>query len=146
MKKIFKAAMTVAAAGGLMLGTSASAHADGVITGENYSLFTQSTASGFAEGEAWWTDSSGTSVYAKTSTTYASGFFANVGTGYTLNAWLERSTDGGATWHTVSGVHSLNSGGNVQTYPYYDGPGYLARACFQFTSWSGAAVHCSAGI
>jgi hypothetical protein len=59
---------------------------------------------------------------------------------------MERSTDGGQTWSVVSSVHAMSSNGSVSTYAYYDGPGYLARACFQFTSWSGAAVHCSTGI
>ena len=95
---------------------------------------------------SWTTSTESTGLSTKTSSTFAEAYFLADNTSYTENAWMERSTDGGQTWSTVSGVHAMSSSGSVTTYAYYDGPGYLARACFQFTSWSGAAVHCSTGI
>lgn len=43
--------------------------------------------------------------------------------------WLERSTNGGASWDVISGIHDESNGQSVQTYNYWDGTGYLARAC-----------------
>ena len=43
--------------------------------------------------------------------------------------WLERSTDGGASWDVVSGIHDETNGQSVQTYNYWDGTGDLARVC-----------------
>lgn len=146
MKTIHKAAMTVVAAGALLLGVGTGAQADTVVQGTNYSQVTQTTTAGVASAEAYWSDTSGNPVYSKTSTTYVTGYIADTDSGYTLNGWLERSTDGGKTWFTVSSVHSLSGNSSVTTYGYYDGPGYLGRACFQFTSWSGAAVHCNDGL
>ncbi|PWI45015.1 hypothetical protein CK485_07515 [Streptomyces sp. ICBB 8177] len=52
-----------------------------------------------------------------------------------------------STANEPSGIHSITpGGGDGSTYGYYDGPGYMIQACFQFTSWSGAAVHCSPAI
>ncbi|TDT98297.1 hypothetical protein EDD99_6524 [Streptomyces sp. 846.5] len=146
MNRISKATITAATAACLLLGTGTAAHADTVVDGENFSKVTQTTAAGYAEAEAWWSDTTRTPVYSKTSTTYVTGYFGDTNSGYTMNGWLERSTDGGASWYTVSGVHSLSGNSSAETDAYYDGPGYLARSCFQFTSWSGAAVHCSHGI
>lgn len=128
---------------GIALGaTTTSAKADTT----NSATVSQATAIGEATATVVWTNQTGNDVLTKTSATYAYGYFFADYTGYTMNAWLERSTDGGQTWSTVSGVHAMSSHDWVSTYSYYDGPGYLARACFQFTSWSGAAVHCTAGI
>jgi len=140
--------------------------ADDTYDGGGYAYVQQNTAAGAGiadvslqcESDGTWY-SAGSPVCdfgTKTTGTYAVGRFLDT-SGYTLNGWLERSTDGGQTWYTVSGVHSLTSASLsvaqwVQTDDYYDGtsgtwPGeYLARACFQFTSWSGAAVHCSPAI
>lgn len=98
----------------------------------------------------WWVDASGNATYSKTTPASAKAEFYDYHTGYTMNGWLERSTDGGQSWYQVSGIHSLSSTHSTEqeqtTGQYYDGPGYLARACFQFTSWSGAAVHCGPAI
>lgn len=123
--------LAVVAAIALPVGT---AHADTVIDGGWYSDVTQTTANGYGEAQVAWVDSTG-SYFASNKNTpaYAQGVFEDVNTNYTLNAWLERSTDGGATWSYLSGIHALNSSSTPQdvwTYAYYDGPGYLARACF----------------
>jgi hypothetical protein len=76
---------------------------------------------------------------------YVSGLFSNQGSGFTCIGMLERSTDGGAHFTVVSGYHYLASGPTPtvgQTGDYWDGPGYLARACFYF-DFSGSAVHCT---
>ena len=143
MLRAVKLAIATACAIGIALGaTSTSAKADTA----NMATVSQTTASGVATVAVYWTDQTGNvDLTSKTSATYASAYFFNDYTGYTMNAWMERSTNGGQTWSTVSGVHAMSGHDYVVTYAYYDGPGYLARSCFQFTSWSGAAVHCTAG-
>jgi hypothetical protein len=75
---------------------------------------------------------------------FAQALVQNDNSGYTCTGWLERSADGGESWSTISGDHTvLNNGAIQDTDPYYDGPGYEARACFKFTSWAGAATHCT---
>ncbi|WP_143079084.1 hypothetical protein [Streptomyces monashensis] len=50
--------------------------------------------------------------------------------GYGCEGWLQRSTDGGATWSTISGKTFTTGPGDQEfTGWYYDGPGYKARAC-----------------
>jgi hypothetical protein len=144
MRRAVKLSVAAACTIGIALGaTGTSAQADPATS----ATVTQTTANGEATGTVVWTDQSESiDLDTKTSATYAYAYFYAQYTTYTENAWLERSTDGGETWSTVSGVHTLDSEGFVSTDAYYDGPGYLARACFQFTSWSGAAVHCTAGI
>jgi hypothetical protein len=58
---------------------------------------------------------------------YARAFFSDDGD--TCDVWLERSTNGGKSWYTISAVHQINPGQQVTTYWYWDGAGYLARAC-----------------
>lgn len=50
--------------------------------------------------------------------------------GEICDGWLIRSSDGGATWTTVSGHHNVYTpGGSDYTGWYWDGPGYLTKAC-----------------
>lgn len=152
MNRIFKAALTAGSAASILLGVGTAAHADTVYTSGGDSSVEQDTANGYGAATATFVNSAGDEIDTKTSGTYIKGQFWDILSGYTMNGWLERSTNGGATWSTLSGVHSLvPSGGSSDDYyaatdNYYDGPGYLARACFQFTSWSGAAVHCTAAL
>jgi hypothetical protein len=96
----------------------------------------QYTASGFCNAEVYDSEE----VYGD----YVQASVSNNDSGYTCMGWLERSTDGGGSWSVISGYHTVANNGNTQaTDPYYDGPGYEARACFKFTSWSGAATHCT---
>jgi hypothetical protein len=61
-----------------------------------------------------------------------------------LNFWVQQDTGGG--YVTIWGPHSVPAtGGAVRSPSFYDGSG-LIRTCFQFTSWSGAAVHCTQGV
>lgn len=101
----------------------------------------QLTASGYCRAWIDTTLNSAGSVVA-----YAE--FDDLDPGWTCEGWLERSTDGGKHWYIISGYHLLDSVPVVEsdsTGTYYDGVGYLARACFQFT-FSGAATHCTYGV
>ena len=153
MRKHVMVAAAVATLGLTFVCTgTAQADSQGGGDGSNWGQVLEYTANGY--GEAWvnWSDSAGGGgVSTKTDTTYAVATFYDANTGYSLNGWLEREHDG--TWTQVSGTHALtsnlNTSGNdtqASTDAYYDGPGYLVEACFQFTSWSGAAVHCTPAI
>jgi len=146
MRRTVKLAIAMACTIGIALGaTGTSAEAEATTAGT--ATVSQATAVGVANATVQWTtQTESIDLSSKTSTTYAYAWFYMDYTGYNENAWMERSTNGGQTWTTVSGVHAMGSNDFVSTDAYYDGPGYLARACFQFTSWSGAAVHCTAGI
>jgi hypothetical protein len=151
MRRAVKLAITAACAIGVALGgSSISAKADTTINSGNQAWVTQDTAAGAGIASVTWSDpGANTILSSKNTPAYAYANIDNDFSGYSMAGWLERSTNGGATWSVVSGVHYLNSGNTYTealTDAYYDGPGYLARACFQFTSWSGAAVHCSPGI
>ena len=149
MNKRIKAAVAAATLG-LVLAGAGVAQADTSQNNGSNALVVENTANGLGEGYVWWVNGSGDPVDSKSTPAFAEAEFYDYQTGYTLNGWLERSTDGGKTWTQVSGTHALSStttdSSSAPTDGYYDGPGYLARACFQFTSWSGAAVHCSPAI
>ena len=149
MRRHIRAAVAAAALGTVLV-SAGSAQADTVQNNGSNALTVQNTADGFGEAYVWWVDGSGNPTGSKATPASAKAEFYDYRTGYTLNGWLERSTDGGKDWQQISGTHALSSTTSSQqeqtTDPYYDGPGYLARACFQFTSWSGAAVHCSPAI
>lgn len=149
MRRSFKAAIGAAALG-ITLVSAGTAQADTVDSNGRWAEVTQTTASGWASADLQFVDGSGNPINSKTAPAFVQATFYDVETGYTMNGWLERSTDGGNSWYRVSGTHTLSatltSTDEATTDPYYDGPGYLARSCFQFTSWSGAAVHCSPAI
>jgi hypothetical protein len=103
---------------------------------DDFNVVTQTTADGDCNAEAM------ASVIQKGD--FVQGEFSNVGSGFTCMFWLIRSTNGGGSWSVISGYHTLTGTSDTQmTDPYYDGPGYEAEACFKFTSWSGAATHCT---
>lgn len=126
----------LASATTVALGTTASA---AVSTPVEY--VSQPTATGLCNAVLFTTNT------VKADDPFVFGVFQNQDSGFSCDGWLMRSTDNGASWQQLSGVHSLNSNPDqtesATTYNYYDGPGYLAKACFQYTSWSGAAVHCT---
>jgi hypothetical protein len=79
---------------------------------------------------------------------YAYASFEDFNAGWDCTGWLERSTDGGNHWYLESGYHVVYSTfveTQDATGQYWDGGGYLARACFHL-NFSGAATHCSRGI
>ena len=149
MHKSVKAAIGAVTLG-IVLFSAGTAQADTTDTNGRWADVNQTTASGWANAALQFVDASGDPINSKTTPAFAQATFSNVETGYTMNGWLERSTDGGKTWYQESGIHTLSttltSVADQTTDGYYDGSGYLARACFQFTSWSGAAVHCSPAI
>lgn len=63
--------------------------------------------------------------------------------GYTMNAWV--NIDYGNGYVTVWGPVSVANNQYPDAGPFED-RGYLTQACFQFTSWAGAAVHCTGGV
>lgn len=151
MRRIVKLAIAAACTVGIAMGASGTSAEAATASSVPYvANVIQGTADGEGIAVVSWTNAAETEgPTTKTSSTYAMATIINDYSGFALNGWLERSTNGGNTWSNVSSVHAFNNGSvysAVNTYAYYDGPGYLARACFQFTSWSGAAVHCSPGI
>lgn len=125
-KRIATVTVTIGAAVGLMLGSAAPALADtqqayvaGSLTGDGtgacevFLLSAQVSAGGPA---------------------YVSAVVANSGT-KTCTGWIERSTNKGKTWTTVSprvAVPHSTPPAYAKTADYYDGPGDLARACYQY--------------
>jgi hypothetical protein len=138
-KKLFRTLFTVVGAIAILLGTQTAAQAE---TRGNYgadnSWVEQDTATGYCLAEV-------NTVYSGGSL-YAYGAFGDEQAGWSCTGWLERSTNSGVTWSEVSGDHIVYSKPGIydhaQTGNYYDGLGYLARACFKL-SFSGAATHCS---
>jgi hypothetical protein len=60
--------------------------------------------------------------------------------------WLERSTDGGHNWNMLGDLHfTTGRGTSDATGWYYDGPGYMARACARDT-WKANPDTCTAGF
>ena len=62
--------------------------------------------------------------------TAASGIFGE------CEGWLERSTNGGASYSIVSSIHTEQAGQSVTTYNYWDGNGDLSRACGFFDGFT----------
>jgi hypothetical protein len=110
---------------GLSLGLTASAQAQ---TGFTNGAYIASTQVGFVGctgelQEGWFTS---------TNKLYARGWFTlnTSSRGLACQGWLERSTDSGQTWSTVSGVHIGADGQTVGTDYYYDNDAnYRARVC-----------------
>jgi hypothetical protein len=141
-KKLFRTLFTVVGAIAILLGTQTAAQAetrgdDGPYT----SWVEQDTATGLCYAQVSLT-------YTPTAY-YAYGWFSDYQAGWSCTGWLERSTNFGSTWSEVSGNHEVYSvpgeTSHAQTGNYYDGNGYLARACFTL-AFSGSATHCSAAL
>jgi hypothetical protein len=142
MRTPARTALVIAAAAGVLAGGGTAAQADTTYNGGDYAFVKQTTDAGAGRAVVYWTKES------KDAPTYAQAYIYNDASGFALDGWLERSHDGG-DFVRISDKHSLDDGstGSVAgTDAYYDGPGYMTRACFQFTSWAGAAVHCSPAI
>lgn len=140
IRKSVRALAVGAAAAGLVAGFSGSAQAqDGYTDG----LFQQSTLVEFVncggEVQLGVSNSNG-HEYAR------GGFTLNLSSrGLTCKGWLQRSTDGGAHWSTISGVHSGYGGVLAYTDYYYDGVGYLARVCVGDLLYDNS-YSCGAGV
>ena len=92
----------------------------------------QNTAAGSASGS--------TIYYA--SNQYTDGLWYDR-SGYKMKVWLQRRASASSAWATIAGPHNMTTGTSWETDHYYDGGTRQIRACFQFTSWSGAAWHCT---
>jgi hypothetical protein len=134
--------LTLGAAFVALLAGGSAAQAETTWTGVNYAGVAQTTDLGTGWAQVDWNAGS------KTTPAYAYAYIDNGHTGFALKGWLERDHDGEG-WQRISDYHYLDDTGSdthAETDQYYDGPGYLARACFQFTSWAGAATHCTPAI
>lgn len=133
-KRLAAAAIAAISASGILFASAPAALADSSLCFSSPGSYTcsvvQQTAAGYA---------------AAYSTFY--GFnsdvqFANA-SGYSMNAWV--NIDYGNGYVTVWGPVSVPNGDYPDAGPF-DDSGFLTQGCFQFTSWSGAAVHCTAGV
>ncbi|TDT98295.1 hypothetical protein EDD99_6522 [Streptomyces sp. 846.5] len=136
----WKTALTLAAAGALALGVQADAQA--------------STGTDQVRGDTWSYNCEFQllATWDGLGDDYAAAKIINWGydaPGEDCQGWLQRYHNG--SWTTVSGIHDVvntASGGTYsqQTYNYWDGSGYLARACGQLINNSGVAqgVVCTA--
>ena len=137
-RKLFGTLFAVVAAIAILIGVQTPAQAESRGCGSGtYCYVEQDTSSGYCDAVV---------EFGKTSYAYAT--FENYDAGWDCTGWLERSTDDGSNWYKISGYHTTYStfvkttDGTAQ---YWDGPGYLARACFHL-NFSGATIHCTAGI
>lgn len=144
MRKATKAALVLTAALGAVAVNGTSASAEESWNAGSSAAVVQDTASGLGEAMVVWSGTFPT----KTTPAYASAIIYNDTSGFTLEGWLERDHNGEG-FKRISDKHALNNttgNADIPTDAYYDGPGYMTRACFQFTSWAGAAIHCSPAI
>lgn len=135
-RKLLRTMLAALGVGAIVLGTQTAAQAETRGGTSTWQEVQQDTASGYCRAEV--------EFYGTTS--YAQALFYNYKAGWDCTMWLERSTNNGASWYLISGYHTLRDiapdADLDSTYPYWDGPGYLARACFHL-NFSGAAKHCT---
>jgi hypothetical protein len=133
-KRLAAAAIAAISASGILLASAPAALADTSTCYSEPGSYTctvvQQTAAGFAGAYS--------TFYGFNSQVQ----FANE-SGYSMNAWV--NIDYGNGYVTVWGPVAMPNGDDIFT-PDFDDSGFLTQGCFQFTSWSGAAVHCTAGV
>lgn len=123
-------------ASGILFASAPAALADdsGCFSGTGYYACYdyQYTAGGYADALVTFYGSSGNST----------ANFDN-DTVYSMEAWVAIDYGNGyvTVWSTPVAPGTLG----VPAGPF-DDSGFLTQACFQFTSWSGAAVHCTGGV
>lgn len=128
-----------AAAAGLFTATGGSAQAQDGYSDGDYQASTKAEFVNCGGEVQLGTSLSNGSLYAR------GGFTLNLSSrGRECWGWLERSTDGGHTWTTISGGHH-GAGVFAQTYYYYDGVGYLARVCVGDLLYDNS-YSCGAGV
>jgi hypothetical protein len=141
-RMLFRLGMSVIVGAGIAVSGATAANAE--TSSCAYTSATSAFGAGYrcdvwqttAYGEAW------AGLQYVNSTQRAFGQFANINTGYSLRGWVQRRYNGGDP-STVWGPASIGAAGDAS--PGWPDPGlYSMRACFQFTSWSGAAIHCTA--
>lgn len=136
-KRIAAVALTMTAAAGLVLGEAVPALAD---TQQVYALRSVAiSSSGACEVLLL------SAQVPASGPAYVSAIVADTGA-QTCTGWIERSTNKGKTWTTVSkrvAVPHSTPQAFAKTGDYYDGPGDLARPCYQYGTGKascGAAV------
>lgn len=133
-KRLAAAAIAAVSATGILFAAAPAALADGCFSspeGYNECTVQQNTAAGYAEADAFFYGSSGTS----------NGTFINA-SGYSMEAWVQINY--GSGWIIVW-QRAMPNGSDMAS-GYYDDNSSWTEACFQFTSWSGAAVHCTGEV
>lgn len=142
--RIIAAAVTAAAALGLVLGGSLSASAAPVIANISYLVVAHTP---FSTGR--YCAAVLLSEQIKSAgPPYVSGYVENIHVGKPCLGWVERSANGGKTWSVSSSVVRAPSTPGftdfVKLGEQKDGPALRARACYQ----AGAAgpVHCTRGV
>jgi hypothetical protein len=138
-RKVLRTLAVVAGATAVLVAGQTAAQADVHGGTSTWQWVQQDTAAGFCRAEVRLNGSH-----------YAQGFYYNLTAGWNCTMTLERSTNNGKTWSVLGSpttVYDLASGKAdlVKTYEYWDGPGYLARACFHL-NFAGAAKHCTYAV
>ncbi|WP_329475152.1 hypothetical protein OG555_25955 [Kribbella sp. NBC_01484] len=122
----------------ILVGTQTAAQAETRGGTSTWQEVQQDTAAGYCRAEV--------QLY---SNNYARAFYYNDHAGWNCTMLLERSTNNGATWSSVAGtaiLQNLSGAADLaSTGEYWDGPGYLARACFHL-NFAGAAEHCTYAV
>lgn len=137
LRKLLSGFVVLASVGAVVLGIGGTAaYADTVgcswtSNGLYYCRVLQTTDAGWADATTDYFPSTGYSLVE----------IHNEFSGYTMKGWAERRYNGGPVSTVWGPVNSPN--GSVQSTEVYDRGAYQVRACFQFTSWSGAAIHCT---
>jgi hypothetical protein len=135
-RKVLRTLSVVAGVTAILVGTQTAAQAETRGGTSTFQEVQQNTARGYCRAEVY--------LY---SNNYAQARYYNDHAGWDCTMWLERSTNNGATWSMQAGAGATlkNLSGKAdlaKTYEYWDGPGYLARACFHL-NFAGAAKHCT---
>jgi hypothetical protein len=137
-RRLFQTLFAAVGVTAVLLGTQTAAHAETHGGTDTWQVVQQNTDDGYCRAE----------VGQYGTTAYARALFYNDHAGWDCTMWLERSTDYGKTWFLISDRHTLRDLSTADldsTYPYWDGSGYRARACFHL-NFAGAAKHCTYAI
>ncbi|WP_327289306.1 hypothetical protein [Streptomyces sp. NBC_01198] len=123
-KKAARALATCAAALGLATGVTNSAQAQAGYTDGYVQLTTEVVFVNCGGAVQFGTSDSNGSLYAR------GVFTLNLSSrARECQGWLQRSTNKGASWTTISGIHHSANGEVQYTDYYWDSTGYMARVC-----------------
>jgi hypothetical protein len=145
--RIIAAAVSAAAAAGLVLGGSPSAFAAPVIANVSYVVVADTTHTTNAATGSYCGVVLLSEQVKPAGPPFVAGYVENVHSGKTCVGWLERSANGGKTWSISSSVVLTPSAAGftdfVKLGEQRDGPALKARVCFQVGS--ATKVYCTKG-
>lgn len=138
-RNVLRTLSVVAGAAAILVGGQTAAQADEHGGTSTNQWVQQDTAAGFCRA-----------VVTLNSSNYAQAFYYNLTAGWNCTMTFERSTNYGKTWSALGSattMYDFSSGEAdlAKTYEYWDGPGYLARACFHI-NFAGSARHCTYAV